>query len=118
METKTIISIIFWLLIAAFIIPGYIHGFQKIFSQKEKVEAFTKWGFSLTFMRFLGWVEVVGSSLLLFPQTRLFSIPIYAIVLGGAVYTHLKNNDTKKNTLVPVFVGLHLIVLLTLTCWI
>lgn len=118
MEVKTIITIIFWILIAAFIVPGYIHGFQKIFAQKEKTEAFTKWGFSLTFMKFLGWVEVIGSSLLLFSQTRLLSIPVYAVVLSGAVYTHVKNNDNKKNTMVPIFVGIHLIVILTLAYWI
>ena len=117
METKTIITIIFWVLIAAFIIPGYMHGFQKIFSQQQKVETFTKWGFSLTFMKFLGWVEVIGSSLLLFPQTRLFAIPLYAILLSGAVYTHIKNNDAKKDTMTPVFVGIHLVVLLVLTNW-
>ena len=117
MEVKTIITIIFWILVAAFIVPGYIQGFQKIFSQKEKVEAFTKWGFSLTFMKLLGWAEVVGSTLLLLPQTRLLSIPIYAVLLSGAVYTHIKNNDAKKDRVTPIFVGVHLIALLTLTYW-
>jgi len=117
METKTIITIIFWVLAAAFVIPGYIQGFQKIFSQKEKVEIFSKWGFSLSFMKFLGWVEVIGSSLLLFPQTRLLSVPVYAVLLSGAVYTHVKNKDTQKNTITPVFVGIHLVVLLLITTW-
>ncbi|HKC67892.1 MAG TPA: DoxX family protein [Bacteroidia bacterium] len=117
METKTIITIIFWVLIAAFVIPNYIQGFQKIISQKEKVEAFTKWGFSLSFMKFLGWVEIVGSTLLLFPQTRLIAIIIYAVLLSGAVYTHLKNNDAKKEVMTPIIVGVHMLVMLTLTYW-
>ncbi len=117
MEVKTIVTIIFWILVAAFIIPGYIHGFQKIFSQKEKAEIFTKWGFSLTFMKLLGWVEIIGSTLLLFPQTRLLSIPIYVVILSGAVYTHIKNHDANKDRMVPIFVGVHLIALLTLTYW-
>jgi hypothetical protein len=117
METKTIATLIFWILAAAFIIPGYIQGFQKILSQKEKAEIFTKWGFSLTFMKFLGWVEVIGSSLFLFSQTRLYLIPVYAVLLSGAVYTHIKNNGAKKEVITPVFVGIHLTVLLLVTCW-
>lgn len=117
MEVKTIITIIYWVLIAAFVVPGYVQGFQKIVAQKEKVEAFTKWGYSLAFMKFLGWVEIVGSTLLLFPQTRLFAIPVYVVLLSGAVYTHLKNNDAKKDVMTPVIVGVHMAAMLTLTCW-
>jgi putative oxidoreductase len=117
MEVKTIVTIIFWILVVAFIIPGYVHGVQKIVAQKEKVETVTKWGFSLTFMKLLGWVEVIGSTLLFFPQTRLLSIPIYTVILSGAVYTHIKNHDAKKDRMVPIFVGAHLVALLTLTYW-
>jgi hypothetical protein len=47
----------------------------------------------------------------------MFTIPVYAMLLSGAVYVHRKNNDTAKNTMVPVIVGIHLVVLLLLNTW-
>jgi uncharacterized membrane protein YphA (DoxX/SURF4 family) len=117
MQTITIITIVFWVLLAAFIIPSYIQGVQKIILHKEKVETFRNWSFSLRFMQFLGVVEVIGTTLLIFPATRLFAIPIFAILPTGAVYVHRKNNDTVKNSMVPVFVGIHLAALLLVNAW-
>jgi putative oxidoreductase len=117
MQTITIITIVFWILLVAFVIPNYIQGIQKLILQKEKVETFRGWNFSLRFMQFLGIVEVIGGTLLIFPATRMFAIPVYAILLTGAVYTHRKNNDTAKNTMVPVIVGIHLAVLLLVNAW-
>jgi len=117
METKTIITVIYWLLVAAFIIPVYLHGIQKIILQKDKIDLFTKLGYSVNFMRFIGIIEIIGASLLLFPQTRLYSIPIYAILLTGAIYSHLRIKDVVKDTIAPFIVGAHLAVLLTLTLW-
>ncbi len=117
MQTLTIITIVFWILLAAFLIPSYMQGIQKVVLQKEKVETFRNWNFSLRFMQFLGIVEIAGATLLIFPATRLFAAPLYAILLTGAVYVHRKNNDTAKNTMVPVFVGIHLVVLLLVNTW-
>jgi len=117
METKTIVTIIFWLLSAGFALLIYIHAFHKIIAQKQKVEMFAKWGYSIFAMRLIGFVEVTGASLLLFPLTRLYSIPIYAVLLSGAVYTHIKNKDTKEDTMGPFIAGAWLSVALLLTIW-
>jgi putative oxidoreductase len=117
METKTIFTVILWILVALFIIPNYIEGFRKIFSQKQKVEMFERWGYSIAFIKFIGWVEVIGSSLVLFHQTRFLAIPVYAILLSGAVCTHLKNKEN-KDVMGRFICGSILTALLIVTCWI
>jgi putative oxidoreductase len=117
MQTQTIITIVFWSLTAGFLIITYLHGFQKIFAQKQKVEMFTKLGYSIPAMRFIGIVEVVGASFILFPQTRLLVLPIYTVLLSGAVYTHLKSKDDKKEAIGPVIAGAWLAVILVINIW-
>jgi len=114
MEIKTII---FWVLMAAYIIPGFIFGYQKLIGEKQKVIDFDRWGYPLWFMRLLGLAEIVGCILMLFNITRLYGIAIFPIILGGAVYTHVKNHDPKKDTMTPIFVGLHLVVIFLFTFW-
>lgn len=118
MQTQIIITIIFWTLTAGFIILTYLHGFQKIFAQKQKVEMFTKLGYSIPSMRFIGVVEIVGASFIIFPKTRLFSLPVYAVLVCGAVYAHLKSKDDKKEAIGPVIVGTWLAVILVINIWI
>jgi len=111
-------KIIFGVLMAAYIIPGVIFGFQKLFAQKNKIDCFKKWGYPLWFMRLLGLAEVVGCSLMLFNSTRLYGIAIFPVILIGAVYTHVKFKEPKKEAMTPVFVGLHLLVIFLFTFWI
>ena len=114
---QLLLTILLWILIAAFLVPVYLQGFQKVILQKEKVALFSRWNYSLRTMQLLGIIEIAGGTLLLFPSTRLFTIPFYAVLLSGAVYTHAKHNDTRRNTLVPVLVGLHLALILLLNAW-
>ena len=116
MQTQTIITIGFWALTAGFLSITYVHGFQKIIATKQKVEMFNKLGYSIPAMRFIGIVEVVGASFILFPQTRLFVLPIYTILLCGAVYTHLTKDD-KKEAIGPVIAGTWLAVILVINIW-
>ena len=112
------IQIIFWVLIIAFVIPGYIFGFKKLFAHKESVENFKRFGYPLWFMHLLGFAEVAGSTLMLFNPTRIFGIAVFLIIIAGAVYTHLKVKDAKKVVLKPILVGLQLLIIFLLTFWI
>jgi len=112
------IQIIFWVLIIAFVIPGYIFGFKKLFAHKESVENFKRFGYPLWFMHLLGFAEVAGSTLMLFNPTRIFGIAVFPIIIAGAVYTHLKVKDAKKVVLKPILVGLQLLIIFLLTFWI
>ncbi|SHM96849.1 DoxX family protein [Mucilaginibacter sp. OK098] len=115
MEIKTII---FWVLIIAYAIPGFIFGFKKLSGQKVSIEHFKRWGYPLWFMHFLGFIEIACGLLLLFNATRMYGIVIYAILIIGAIYTHLKNNDPRKYVMTPVYVGLHLLAIFLFTFWI
>ena len=109
------IQIIFWVLIVAFVIPGYIFGFKKLFGHKESVEAFKRFGYPLWFMHLLGLAEVTGSTLMLFNPTRIYGIALFPVIIAGAVYTHLKVKDAKKVVMKPILVGLQLLVIFLLT---
>ena len=115
MQTNTILAIIYWLLVAALVIPGYVFAIQKIFAQPQKLADFTRWGYSVTFMRLLGLAEAAALSALLFTPTRTTGFIVYCIILAGAVYTHLKSRDDKKQLMTPVIVGAHAAVIFTLT---
>ncbi|HZY40023.1 MAG TPA: DoxX family protein [Mucilaginibacter sp.] len=111
------IQIIFWVLIVAYVIPGYIFGFKKLFAHKESVEAFKRFGYPLWFMHLLGFAEVAGSSLMLFNPTRIYGIAIFPIIIAGAIYTHVKVKDAKKVVMTPIFVGFHLLIIFLFTFW-
>ena len=112
MEIKTILI---WVLLLAYVIPGYIFGFQKLLGQKEKVQQFKSWGYPLWFMHLLGFVEVLGGSLMLYGPTRMYGMALFPVILAGAVYTHIKFREPKKEVMTPVYVGLHLLVIFLLT---
>ena len=112
MEIKTII---FWVLLIAFIIPGFIFGSKKLFAHKQSIGHFNRWGYPLWFMHLLGLVEIIACCLMLFNQTRIYGITVFPVILAGAVYTHVKHKDSKKQIMAPVFVGLLLLVIFLFT---
>jgi putative oxidoreductase len=115
MEIKTII---FWVLIAAYIIPGVIFGFKKLGGHPDSEAYFERWGYPLWFMHVLGFTEVACSILIVFSATRIYAIGIFATLVVGAFYTHVKHKDSKKDVMKPVFVGMLLAVIFSFTFWI
>jgi putative oxidoreductase len=115
MEIKTII---FWVLLIAFVLPTYYFGYTKLVGKKDKVESFLKWGYSLWFMKLLGAIEILADSFLLFSQTRLLGMIILGAILMGAVFTHIKNRDNKAELMPPIFVAIHLAVIFVFAVWI
>ncbi|BAU53598.1 DoxX family protein [Mucilaginibacter gotjawali] len=111
------IQIIFWVLIAAYVIPGLIFGFKKLTGNKQSVAYFKKWGYPLWFMHILGFTEITGSILMLFNTTRIYGIAIFPVILAGALYTHVKNKESAEAKK-PVFVGLLLLAIFLFTFFI
>jgi len=109
------INVIFWVLIIAFVIPGFIFGFKKLLGHKDSIAAFKKFGYPLWFMHALGFVEITGSTLMLFNATRVYGISIFPFILAGATYTHLKVKDGTKIVMKPLLVGLHLLIIFLFT---
>jgi hypothetical protein len=84
---------------------------SKLVAKKEKLEQFKRFGYPIWFMRLLGLAEILACVCLLFSQTRYYSIGIFMVILIGAIYTHLKVNDSKKEIMAPIIVVLHLLVI-------
>jgi len=111
METKTII---FWVLIAACIVPGVIFGFKKLSGHPDSEAYFKRWGYPLWFMHALGFTEIACSILIVINATRIYAIGIFATLAVGAFYTHVKYRYSKKDVMKPVFVGMLLAVIFLL----
>ncbi len=114
MDIKTSV---FWVLLLAFVLPTYYFGYTKLMVQKDKMESFTHWGYSIWFMKLLGLVEIIAGTCLLFSPTRYVGIALLAIILVGAVVTHIRYKDPRKDMLTPIFVGAHLLVIFILSWW-
>ncbi|ASU35381.1 DoxX family protein [Mucilaginibacter xinganensis] len=114
MEVKIII---FWVLIIACAIPGLVFGFKKFSGNKQSVAHFKHWGYPLWFMHFLGLTEIICSLMMFFNATRMYGIAIFAILVIGATYTHLKY-DAKKEAVKPLLVGSLVMIIFLLTFWI
>jgi membrane protease YdiL (CAAX protease family) len=102
MQTKTVIGVVFWVLLAAFIIPGFIFGFQKPFALRQKVDSFRRWGYSLMFMRFLGLGEIVALTTLLFAQLR-YAIIIFFLHYFARRGVHAYLRQSRKQVMTPVY---------------
>jgi len=63
-------------------------GLAKIFSAGPMVEAFTRYGYPLAFMYFIGVCEIAGAAGLFVRQTALFAAIGLAIIMLGAVGSH------------------------------
>ena len=111
MEVKTII---FWILIAACIIPGIIFGYKKLSGHPDSRAYFKRWGYPLWFMLLLGFTEIACSILMLFNVTRIYALAVFAALVVGAFYTHVRYKDSKKDVMKPIFVGTLLVVIFLL----
>jgi putative oxidoreductase len=110
-----ILHIAFWICTAAFALPSFVFGYQKITQKPEKVAEFIRWGYSKTFMIALGFAEILAALGLFFHQTRLLCIGIWVVILVGAVGTHVRAKDPKGAVMAPVFVGILLAVVYALS---
>jgi uncharacterized membrane protein YphA (DoxX/SURF4 family) len=115
MEIKTII---FWVLIVAYIIPGVIFGFKKLSGHPDSEAYFKRWGYPLWFMHLLGFTEIACSILIMFNATRMYAIGVFAILVVGAFCTHVRYKDSRQDMLKPVFVGMLLAVIFSFTFFI
>ncbi|MFN8358193.1 MAG: DoxX family protein [Spirosomataceae bacterium] len=101
MEIK---AILFWVLVVIFAAPSFSFGFAKLTAKPDKAEQFKKWGYSQSFMRWLGLVEMVATLGIIFPITRLVSVAIWTVILLGAIYTNLRHRDKELITALIVSV--------------
>jgi len=104
MEIKLII---FWVLLIAMVAPSFFFGFTKVISRQDKVELFNRLGYPLWFMKLVGISEIVTSIGLLLEPTRFIAISLSAIILIGAIFSHVRAKEPKE-AIPPAIVFLHL----------
>ena len=114
MEIKLII---FWVLLIAMAAPSFFFGFTKVVSRQDKVELFHRLGYPLWFMRLVGIGEIVTAIGLLLEPTRLLAIGLSAIILIGAVFSHIRAKEPKE-AIPPSFVFVHLTAICIFTFYI
>ncbi len=56
-------------------------------------EMFAGWGYPAWFATLIGGIELVGAAGLLIPKTRRWAVLGLTVVMLGAAYTHLSNNE-------------------------
>jgi putative oxidoreductase len=82
----------------------------KLSGQPQAVDNFHKWGFSDDFRLFVGSAELVGAIGLLIPATATLAGTGLAVIMFGAIFTHLAHGEG------PMF--LIPLVLLVLVLWV
>ena len=111
MEIKTII---FWILLVAMAAPSFYFGLAKILGKAEKADLFNRLGYSLWFMKLIGLGEMATAIGLLFDQTRMISIATLAIILVGAIISHLRVQE-KKQAMEPTYILILLSIIFVFT---
>lgn len=110
MDFKTIA---FWVLSLLFVAPGFYFGYAKLMATPDKIIHFQRLGISIPMMRILGFFEIAAGIGLLIPQTRVFGMAAWALILLGANYYNVTKNEPKEELIASIGVS----VLLLLIFW-
>ncbi len=87
-KSKTIVS---WVLIVIVGVLFVLGSLGKLFG--AVTPRFAEWRYPAWFATFIGVVELAGGIGLLVPKTTKFAILGLTIIMVGAAYTHLVNNE-------------------------
>lgn len=89
-------TVILYVLIAVFTLPGFIFGYKKIVADDSKIVHFQRLGIPVPWMRLLGLVEVLGGIALFVPSLRLAGMVVWLVILLGANYYNITKNEPKE----------------------
>ncbi len=64
-------------------------GYPKLLSKASMIHRFEAWGYAPWFVKVVGLVELLGGIFLVIPKTAFYAALALAIVMLGAVYTHI-----------------------------
>ena len=82
-----------WVMTILAAIAFLLAGIPKVAAVEIWREQFAGWGYPEWFLRAVGLVEVIGALLLVVPRTALVGALVLAVVMAGAVYTHVANGE-------------------------
>ena len=87
--SKLILVILLWL-VSAFLTFVFVNsGWPKFSNSSGWARAFTVWGYPVWFRLLVGVIEVAGGVLLLLPWTALYAALALAVIMLGAMGTHI-----------------------------
>lgn len=64
-------------------------GYPKVDPSENMIRRFENWGYSAGFSSLIGVLEILAGVLLLIPKTAFYGGILLAILMLGAIYTHL-----------------------------
>jgi uncharacterized membrane protein YphA (DoxX/SURF4 family) len=79
-------TIAIWVVSGLLALTFLLTGFGKLAGMPPSPENFARWGYSTTFMRLIGAVEVAGGAALLVPRVA----PLAALLLGATMLGAIK----------------------------
>ncbi|RBP36142.1 DoxX-like protein [Roseimicrobium gellanilyticum] len=80
-------------------------GIMKVTKNPQVVEGFQKAGHPVDLATPIGIIELVCVAIFLFPRTAVLGAILLAAYLGGAVCSHVLNQDPLMNSLMPAIFG-------------
>jgi len=90
-------TLVFYLalyLVSAFLTIVFLNaGWPKFSDSSGWARAFVSWGFPVWFRFLVGGIEVLGGVLLLVPQTAIYAAAALAVIMLGAIGTHVVHGD-------------------------
>lgn len=93
MKTSRARTVFAWILSGLLATLFVLASLGKITGHEMTVEMFTEWGYAPWFMYLIGVLEIAGAVGLLVPKLWRWAILGLEILMLGAVYTHLTNDE-------------------------
>lgn len=108
-EPSRAVNIAVWVAsVLLFLLFTVLASPPKLLGDPQAVEGFAKSGFSDGFRLFIGAAEFLGGIALLIPPLAFWSACGLTIIMAGAAYTHVANDDVAN--IAPALVALALCV--------
>lgn len=89
-------SLIFWVLLLVFTLPGFYFGWAKLVATTDKIVHFKRLGIQKGWMQALGGAEIASNLLLFFPQTRLAGMAAWLVILLGANFFNVSKKEPRE----------------------
>ncbi len=89
-KAKNIVGWVLQILLGVFFL---ISGVPKLMGEANAVAAFENWGFPGWFLMLTGALEVLGAIGLLIPMTAGWAASGLVLLMLGAAWTHISNNE-------------------------
>lgn len=94
-------NVVLWILSILLTAMFVMSGSGKLINPAQFGAAFVNWGYPTWFATVIGIVEVVAGIALLVPRVAFYAAGVLAVVMAGAVFTHLKTAGEAPRAAVP-----------------